>query len=448
VANTNIGASGLKFRSINAGTAASGPANGIVLNTTGAAGGLTVSGTGSAGTGGTIQKTTGDAVSLTSTNGVNLSWMNIQNSTAGGIKGTTVTGLNLTSCAISANGTTGSNDGIGLTNLLGTSTWTSVDVTNSAHGNVTIINNTGTLTALTVTGGNFNNAVGTFAANGFLLQAQSAAVVSNFTVTGANFKTNKSTGLMIEADNTANITASVQSSTFNDNNAGMDFDQFQSGNLTFKAQNNTVTNPTRTAASGANSTSTAINVFSSSASTGGTLSGRITGNTIGTAATLNSGSSLGNGIRVILQNKTTGSFVIDSNVIRQVPTQFGITVTGMSANAGVGTDATITNNDVVTGDTTGFPSPAIFVSADDLGSSGTFMRADIRGNSVPAGTATGGFLGKYIEEYQSVPSAVCQLIDTPPASANNTAQLTSTNTGSAGASAACTLIAGPINTPP
>ena len=59
VANTTIGAGGLKFRSISAGTAASGPANGIVLNTTGSLGGLTVSGTGSAGSGGTIQKATG-----------------------------------------------------------------------------------------------------------------------------------------------------------------------------------------------------------------------------------------------------------------------------------------------------------------------------------------------------------------------------------------------------
>jgi len=60
VANTTIGAGGLKFASVSAGTAASGPASGIVLNNTGASGSLTVNG-------GTIQKTTSHGVSLTGT---------------------------------------------------------------------------------------------------------------------------------------------------------------------------------------------------------------------------------------------------------------------------------------------------------------------------------------------------------------------------------------------
>ena len=55
VVSTNIGASGLNFRSI----AANGGANGIVLIGTGASGGLTVTGTGSAGTGGTITNIAG-----------------------------------------------------------------------------------------------------------------------------------------------------------------------------------------------------------------------------------------------------------------------------------------------------------------------------------------------------------------------------------------------------
>jgi hypothetical protein len=84
VANTTIGAGGLRFRSVSAGTAASGPLNGIVLNSTGASGGLTVSGNGNTtlggdNSGGTIQRTTGDAISLTNTRNVSMTNLRIQN---------------------------------------------------------------------------------------------------------------------------------------------------------------------------------------------------------------------------------------------------------------------------------------------------------------------------------------------------------------------------------
>jgi hypothetical protein len=161
----------------------------------------------------------------------------------------------------------------------------------------------------------------------------------------------------------------------------------------------------------------------------------------------NSGSSLGNGIRVRLQSKTVGTVLLDTNTIRQIPTQRGIEVTGASLNAGSGLDVTVTNNNVTPQDSTGFPSSAIWVGADDLGTGGA-LRADIRGNTVPAGTATGDTLPTFLALDQTVPSATCQLVDSPPASANATAQLTSSNTGSASANSGCTLIAGPINTPP
>src|SRR5207249_8356480 len=65
-----------------AGTGASGPTNGIILNNTGA-GGLTVSGTGTtAGTGGTIQKTVQGAL-FTSTSNLTLKNMNFTNADSG-----------------------------------------------------------------------------------------------------------------------------------------------------------------------------------------------------------------------------------------------------------------------------------------------------------------------------------------------------------------------------
>ena len=62
VANTDIGAAGLTFRSISAGNNGSTPGVGIVLDNTGVAvsnGGLTVTGTGTAASGGRIWKKTG-----------------------------------------------------------------------------------------------------------------------------------------------------------------------------------------------------------------------------------------------------------------------------------------------------------------------------------------------------------------------------------------------------
>jgi hypothetical protein len=54
----------------------------------------------------------------------------------------------------------------------------------------------------------------------------------------------------------------------------------------------------------------------------------------------------------------------------------------------------------------------------------------------------------YLIVDEVVAAAVCQVVDSPPASANATAQLASTNTGSVSAAAGCALIAGPINLPP
>lgn len=107
----------------------------------------------------------------------------------------------------------------------------------------------------------------------------------------------------------------------------------------------------------------------------------------------------------------------------------------------------MTNNDVIPSDTTGFPASAIYVAADSAGGGTVTLRTDIRGNTVPPGVAVDS-LPTFLALDEVVAGAVCQLVDTAPASPNATAQLTSTNTGSASAATGCALIAGPIDTPP
>ena len=81
VQNTTVGAAGLSFRSISA----SGAVNGIVLDNTGA-GGVQVTGTGSAGSGGTIQNMSGDGVLLSNAANVSLASMAIQDNGSDGVR--------------------------------------------------------------------------------------------------------------------------------------------------------------------------------------------------------------------------------------------------------------------------------------------------------------------------------------------------------------------------
>ena len=253
--------------------------------------------------------------------------------------------------------------------------------------------------------------------------------------------------ITIQAQDTATISDfTVQNSTFTNNGVQASFEQSGSANLTFKLLNN----PTMTMTLPAAGTSHAINVASSSTSTGGTIQGRIQGNVIGNAGVPSSGSPIGNGIRVFIQGRTAATLLIDSNSIRQTPQARGLDAQFLgpltSGQPLTQSDITVTSNDVNPQDSTGFPAAAIYIAADSQGGSPVRVRSDVRLNTVPAGAAIDSFPTFLIVD-EVAAAAEAQLVDTAPASANCTAQLTSTNTGSASAHAGCALIAGPINTP-
>jgi large repetitive protein len=188
--NTNIGASGITFRSI---TNTGSTTNAIILNNTGTSGGLTVTGNGGACTsaanctGGAIQNSTGDAISLTGTSSVALTDMYLFSSGGSHVKATTVNGLTFTrvfadlstAAGVLGNGVTslvmtgGTYDrggagsvacnvnGVEITNLLGTSTVTGTTFRRSNTIQFRVINNTATAAAgapdtLTVSGTDWN----------------------------------------------------------------------------------------------------------------------------------------------------------------------------------------------------------------------------------------------------------------------------------------------------
>lgn len=203
VANTNIGASNLTFRSISS----NGAANGIVLNNTGASGGLTVTGNGGACTsaansctGGAIQSAT-VGVSLTTTRNVSIDRMYINNTTASGVNGTAVTNFTFTNGKIDNSGTAHGVDNSNIafnTNQAG--------ATNNLDGNVTITGNT--LTNAFYHGVDIYNKRGTVA----------DANISNNTITSANSLANaKGSGIRFIAFGDVSGVPTITKATLNQN---------------------------------------------------------------------------------------------------------------------------------------------------------------------------------------------------------------------------------------
>lgn len=183
VANTTIGAAGLTFQRISAvnGT------NGIVLDNTGALGGLTVTGTGAANSGGTISGMTGGdilsgtnaggqttsgtggtGIFLRNTRNVSLTSMNMSNFSNFAIYGNNVTNFSLAGTTIGGfSGLTNAGDreegAIRFDNLFGNATISASNISGGFTENVAVYNTSGTLNRLTMNGSNvfgFVNGVG------------------------------------------------------------------------------------------------------------------------------------------------------------------------------------------------------------------------------------------------------------------------------------------------
>ncbi len=205
VANTTIGSSNLNFRSISS----NGAASGIILNNTGSSGGLIVTGTGTAASGGTIQNATADGISLTSTQSPSFARMNIASTVGYGIKGTGVTNFSFTDGSISNSGT-----GLGVDSAnLGFNTST-LGTENNLSGAVTITGNT--LSNAYYHGVDISNFNGTI----------SNATISSNTITSATAAANsKGSGIRLRALGSASTVAKVTRAAI----AGNTISNFPSG---------------------------------------------------------------------------------------------------------------------------------------------------------------------------------------------------------------------------
>jgi hypothetical protein len=353
VANTTIGANNLEFRSI---SSSGGTGNGIILDTTGALGGLTVAGdgvnvaVGGNGSGGTIANKSGAdnnsaqgiGIYLNNTSNVVLRRMTINGTHQNyAIRGNIVNNFTLEYATVA--GTSGTaatlpapeNSGEGAVyfgnyegsassknGLTGAATITNCVISGGRSRNFSVINTSGTLNRFTVTGTTFGlNQNFSDANQDLALEARIAGTVLNATVTGstflgspgdqANFTGQTGTTMDVIFGGVTAVPGTAPGNVLSNSHA---MNIIGGGNLTFASQgtmNFHVRGNSLRDADGS-----AVTFFKASA--GALLSGFFDNNTIGVAATANSGSKSGNGIYVSAGGTGTMSFTITNNAIHQI----------------------------------------------------------------------------------------------------------------------------------
>ena len=408
VTNTTIGAAGLNFVSISSN---GGTGNGIVLDNTGATGGLTVTGDGTNtavggnGTGGTIANksgtdldfTSGIGIYLNNTKNVVLRRMIINGANQNfGIRGTLVDGFTLEYSTVNGtNGTAASlaapeNAGEGsiyfgnvTTNGVTTQATLTKNIVGGARArNVSIINTAGTL-ALTIKGNSFQlNQNFTDANQSLLVEARGGTVNATLGGTLAG-EPNSFAGAPGDNVNFTGQAGSTMTVTMRNNTLANSHLQniIGGGGLTLATQGTMNFVVDGNSINGADGS--AVTLFKAAAGT--LMSGILNNNTIGTSGVLDSGSKTGNGIFVSAAGAGTMSYTITNNVIRQY-----------KGNAGIFADNTggsYTANFTITGNTTAEPGASSFaglaVTNGSPGSGDTIqVCADIKNNDFSAGDPT------------------------------------------------------------
>jgi hypothetical protein len=389
ISSTNIGASGLNFRSISS----NGATDGIALNNTGSAGGLTVTGTGSAGTGGTIQNSANSGILGTATRNLSLSYMSILN-----------------------NGDAVNEGGIRLTDLTGTSAITSSAVSGSAEDNIYVKNDTSSALTFTLGGTgcsitNNSSSIGNVGIN--LLAATSANMTA--TVNGCSWSGNRSIAIKADAGDSATLNVTITNNVItqgspNKGNQGIEVSDASNGIVTFLVDNNKVGTPDGTTVSPL--MNTGINIFNGSA-LNASMAGRVSNNIVFNDPTFPSGSSNGFGIRVFNSNLAQIRAKVTGNTVKNVNTDYGILAEASGAAAApVGThgrlDVEISGNNT---DVNAGALDSIRAQARNFNT----VCAKIASNTTDAGGA--GFFGIFVRRANS---AVFQLdgwngVNTPEA---------------------------------
>jgi Ca2+-binding RTX toxin-like protein len=224
IRNTDIGAADVTFQRVSSGQAAvdSSSATGIILDTTGSAGGLHVTGTGAAGSGGTIRNKTGaDAATdtgigiyLNNTADVQLNNMQLNDFDNFGIRGLQVNGFSLTNSVVnstasgvSKNGTSNAVDegsisfgnSAGTNGLIGTATITNTTIHDGFENGFALFNTSGTVNLV------MDNVDVNGAGNDGIVTQNFGTATVNIEVKNSEFSANVGDHFNATADNGASL---------------------------------------------------------------------------------------------------------------------------------------------------------------------------------------------------------------------------------------------------
>jgi len=349
-------ASGINFLSVSS----NGGANGIFLSGVNAASGtFSVLGSGSAGTGGTIQNmtgadgaTAGSGIYLSGSKNVSLAWMQLHDFQNYAIRGINVTSFSLAQSTINGvNGTSASGDGEGsiyFDGLTGTGGISNSTVSGALVDNVHVASAGGTLTSFLVTGCTItDNSVASGNAGIQFLSKTTANMTA--TVQNSTFHGNRTIALRGDAADGSALNVTFTGNTIvagspNQGNQGIEISKAVTSSVTFVCENNKVGTPDGTTNQALGNTG--INIFSGS--TAGSMTGTVKNNVV-----INAGAGVsGFGIRVFNSNLGTMNVNVANNTVRNVGLDYGILCESSgAASAGGLLAVALTGNtsDVLTG---------------------------------------------------------------------------------------------------
>jgi hypothetical protein len=321
---------------------------------------------------------TGDAVRLENAANVRLSSMTIQNNAGSGVAGVNVTGFVLEGGSVLNNADDAASDeaGIRFDNLLGTATFDQATVAGSIEDNVRIVNTGGSL-SLTISGTTIrDNTASAPGQDGLRLLAKGDAQVTA-NVSGSHFIRNRGIGLSAATEGAGVLDLTVTGGSVVRNSVGISLVHGSAGAFNFDV----LDIPVLTGQAGS-----PINVNRlATAAAASTFAGTISGNTIGTAGTPNSGAVAGPGIRAV-SNGVGGALTvaITGNTIREVANR-GVDVLARDGSSTI--NATITGNSIVLSSASALE--AIRVDAGALSTDAVTVCAAISGNTATTPASSG-----------------------------------------------------------